>query len=101
MKVLKVWIVDCVIKKRRFGNVFVFKDEFVVWVWKFMEFYILDELKDLLRLDMVVFVDNIRGKDGFEVFDEVLELKVIDEMDLDIEGSDMGVGVGVFVKVGM
>lgn len=100
VKALKARTVDCVIKKRRSGNALVFKDESAAWVWKLMEPHILDELKDLLRPDMAVSVDNTRGKDGPEVFDEVSELKVTDETDLDIEGSDMGAGVGVPVKVG-
>lgn len=69
--------------------------EFVVRIWKFMEFYILDEVKDLLRLDILFFMDDIGLKDEFEVFDDELELKVMNEDDLVNEDNFMRIDIGV------
>lgn len=99
VKALKARTVDCVIKKRKFGNVLCFKDESAVWVWKLMEPHILDELKEALRPDMLVSMNNARGEDGPEVSDGDSELKMTDEADLAMEGSFVGTGAEIPVKV--
>lgn len=99
VKALKARTVDCVIKKRRSGNVLCFKDESAVWVWKLMEPHILDELKDLLRPEMPVSMNHTQGKDGPIASDGDSELKMTDEMDLAMEGSYVGTGTEVPVKV--
>ena len=90
VKALKARTVDCVIKKRKAGNVLLFKDESAVWLWKLMEPHVLDELKDLLR------PDEPRGEDGSNAFNGDSESKMTEEADLAMEGT----GTEVSVKVG-
>lgn len=91
VKALKARTVDCVIKKRRSGNVLLFKDESAAWIWRLMEPHILDELKDLLRPNMPV---NTRDSNPPQASDEASEVKVTeDEADVDVEGPPVKVGV--------
>jgi hypothetical protein len=99
VKALQARTIDCVIKKRASGNVLCFKDDSAVWVWKLMEPHILDELKELLRPDMPASMDHTRGENGSEALDGDSELKMVDEADLAMEGSYVGTGTQVPVKV--
>jgi hypothetical protein len=56
-------------------------------------------LKELLRPDMPASMDHTRGENGSEALDGDSELKMVDEADLAMEGSYVGTGTQVPVKV--
>lgn len=65
-----------------------------------MEFYILEGLKEFLRLEILVCMNGNIVKNEFEVNDGELVLKMMDEVDLGIESNDIEIDIDVFLKVG-
>uniref|UniRef100_A0A7I4FHL1 Homing endonuclease LAGLIDADG domain-containing protein n=1 Tax=Physcomitrium patens TaxID=3218 RepID=A0A7I4FHL1_PHYPA len=100
VKALKARTVDCVIRRRKAGNVICFKDESAVWIWKLMEPHILEGLKESLRPETPVRMNGNIVKNEPEANDGELVLKTTDEADLGIESNDTETDIDVPLKVG-